>query len=383
MASSCFVGARTGSAWSVLITALFIISLTTQYETFAQTPPSAPSAETPSAVQRSPKARKPLPANDTSSEAHPPSESLWLPPWPSPSFDWAVQPEIGARYEDNGDTKSSQMEFGLGLDVQGIPLSPGNPGATLAVNGGYALGNQTQKREEEKAKSGLYHRLWAGARVPILLGFFKSKPGLRFGQINGKLTSLSRTGAFEWDNGVLVLPFFATHYTFDASRLYGKDWTEFYYKQYDHWLSFRFFTPILNARLAFGPAFTQTKVQNLYTVNQTSLRALAGSDLFWKLRLTAHSRYILSNEVKDSKLLGKSSSSFRSPEKSLNEPDTILTSPRGTWDTTLFLGIKNLIGGLGVGYRYRVQVSDFETENGKRRESREQSGFGVFYEATI
>lgn len=327
----------------------------------------------------------------------------WLfPDWPASSFQWGGYPVIGFRYVNDLETQiqTSTIEAGLGIQASGIPLKEGNPGASLAPQAGYALGFVTLAPKQGEKQSGVYHRVWGGFEVPILVKFTKTTLGIRYAQINGQKIEKSRMGGFTFDEGLLVLPFFATHYTLDLERVYEATWNEPGLQSQDHWLSLRFFTSFLNARFAIGPAITLTKFYlrdvsptgerltstSLYADTRTdSLRAVAGTDLFWKIRATVDSRYILNVSRKSGGLIDDKTTknAVRSPDKGLNDAPELPLAPEDSLLTSAFFGIKGLFGGLGFGYRYTLEVFDLNAREGRKTRKRESSGVGLFFDASL
>jgi hypothetical protein len=321
----------------------------------------------------------------------------WLfPDWPASGFDWGGYPVLGFRYVDDDDAQASitTMEGGLALRASGVPLKEGNPGASLEPQIGYAIGSATVKPRQGKSESGVYHRVWGGVEAPILVKFTKTTLGVRYGQINGAVVAKSRMGALTFDEGLLVLPFFATHYSYEYLRLFRKEWGQPALVANDHWLSARFFTPVLNARLAIGPAITFNKFYTrtsedsdstaLFADTRTdSLRALAGSDLFWKLRATADARYIIDVARTEGGLIEETTVDSRLPDQGLSDAPALPLYPEDTLVTSTFLGIKGVLGGLGFGYRYTLEIFNINERSGRKQSKRESSGVGVFYEAQL
>jgi hypothetical protein len=373
---------------------------------------NTPNANTPNAITPSanaPNANDLKEADSNEKATSPQNASVapvrprWLfPDWPASSFQWGGYPVIGFRYVDDGDTRTqtTTLEAGLGVQASGIPLKEGNPGASLAPQAGYALGFVTLVPEGSAKKTGVYHRIWAGFEVPVLVKFSKSTLGLRYAQINGKLVSPSKLGALTFDEGILVLPFFATHYSYELQRVFERTWGDPRLVSQDHWVSLRFFTSVLNARLAFGPAVTFTKFYvddlnadgtprsstSLFADTRTdSLRAVAGSDLFWKVRATLESRYILNVTRKSGGLIDDvgTQSAVRLPDQGVNEAPELPLAPKDSLLTSAFFGIKGLFGGLGFGYRYTVEIFDLNAREGRKTRKRESSGVGLFFDASL
>ena len=50
---------------------------------------------------------------------------------------------------------------------------------------------------------------------------------------------------------------------------------------------------------------------------------------------------------------------------------------------SMFFGIPNLAWGIGVGYRYNIQVLNYSEKNDTKKQTTKDQGFGVFFEASL
>lgn len=317
--------------------------------------------------------------------------STWLfPDWGAAGFDWNLSPMVGFESQKDSDSGASQdtLEFGLQAGLTGVPVVPGNPGLQLAPTVGAAYGLVTLTPPEGKTATGDYVRLWGGNSFIVPLRFYRNVFSLRYGHVKGKLTPLTQSFALSDDNGVLVLPFVSTHYTYTYSRLFSHSWAQLQLQSNDNWLHVRFFTAVLNAHIDLGPGLTyyhfydstQSSPPEIATARVTDFRLFTGSDIFWKLAASGSFRYVMSANVSD---LAQKAGHVRLPTEPVGAPSTLVVEPYDSLIGSAFFGLKHLIGGLSVGWQYNFNAQHFLEKDGQKRRVEKRQGVGVSYEATL
>ena len=346
---------------------------------------SAPAAApAPAAGAEKPAAEK---AAAGAKEARP----AWLlPDWGAASFDWNIFPVVGFEAQKDLDSGVAQntLEFGLQVGLTGVPVVPGNPGLQLAPTVGAAYGLVSVTPREGKTQAGDYVRLWAGNNFIMPLKFYRNVLSLRYGHVKGKLTPVAQSFALADDNAILVLPFFSAHYTYTYTRLFSDSWSQVGLQSNDNWLHTRFFTSVLNAYIDLGPGLTYyrfydqalTSAPEIATARVTDFRLFLGSDIFWKLAASGSFRYVMSADVSD---LAQKSGNVRLPTEPIGAPSTLVVQPYDSLIGSAFFGLKNLIGGLSVGYQYNFNAQHFLGKDGKKTKVDKRQGFGVSYETSF
>ena len=108
------------------------------------------------------------------------------------------------------------------------------------------------------------------------------------------------------------------------------------------------------------------------------LRADAGLRLVWKLGAAGSWRYVYGASTDELGLYP----GFKLPDQSL-EDTSRAPVPEDTLTSSVFIGLSDLFGGLGIGWRQNNLVYNLNEKNGKKRESFVAQGFGVFYQTRI
>ncbi len=318
------------------------------------------------------------------------ASNLLFPDWSPDAFDWGVGPIAGVRArstESNGvrsDVLSS--EFGLGARVQGIPLAPGNPGATVQPYASYTWGNRSEKLKEAElsdTQSSGFQRSWYGALGRVYYRFFRYSLDLGLGQINHDKDYFIDVKARRITNdfAVLILPFFSAHYTLTALTVTLSTETKPSIDELDHWLHGRVAFSLFDSSLDFGPGMTSTQYSGrastdapftkIASINTQYVKALASMHIFWKLGASGSARYIYSGQTKD----GLDDTIEQLPNEGLAQRKSLANLPDGSLEASAFFGIKNLFGGLGLGWQYYY----LEENNSPKQISRNQ-GVALVYE---
>jgi hypothetical protein len=313
----------------------------------------------------------------------------FLPDWGAPRFGLSASPVVGFRYEYNPDTKASatQMEIGLGLGLQGIPLYAGNPGLFLEPYAGYAIGRTFLSPNFGDVRTGTYHRPWGGVRVPLLLRFYKHTLDVSYAQIKGSLVDTRKTLGVQSDNAFLIFPFFSAHYTFSYEKSAAETMSDVLAETYDQWYHARLFTRFLGAFLDMGPGVTFRKTYSqqedlgnslvLVEGNSTTTyaKAIAGADIIPNiLGAEIRAKYVLSSKVDGTVTYDAA----RSPAEDLGAAASKLGVPDDYLYASAFVGLKRIFGNMGIGWRYNVDVVNAMERNGVRSTQTSQ-GLGVHY----
>lgn len=316
----------------------------------------------------------------------------WLPDWPVPEFDWFVGPVIGFKYtsvsaDGQPERKQTTFEGGLTGGLVGVPVVPGNPGFTLSPDAGMAYGYnfyELKDSEGNKTKgSSHYRRQWVGSGETLYVKFFRYHLDLRMGKIQETENSDNVVQSLKVGNdfGFLLRSWLSAHYTLDYLRAYTIGFGDKFLDDYNHWLHARMFFELMSFVVDVGPGFTQTTEYDpiLHTKlakGRTDYFLLKlGLNPFWKVVADGQAKYVYNATEED---LG-SHATTRLPEDELTEPTT-LSMPEDSFLGSLFLGVKDIVFGVGAGWRTNVQVLNVSRKDGAEKQTTRDQGFGLYYE---
>lgn len=313
-----------------------------------------------------------------------------FPDWNPEGFDWGVGPIAGvrARQTDFNGVRSDVIssEFGLGARIQGIPIVPGNPGMTVQPYASYTWGNRTEKLKEAElsdTESSGFQRAWYGVVGRFYYKFFRYSLDLGAGQINHDKDYFIdvKSQRITNDVAVLVLPFFSAHYTLTHLTVTLSGESKPSIAELDHWLHGRVAFSLFDSSLDFGPGMTSTQYSGrasadapfaeIASVNTQYVKALAAMHIFWKLGASGSAKYIVSGENK----AGLNDTIEQLPHEGLAQRKSLANLPDGSLEAAAFFGIKNLFGGIGVGWQYYY----LEEKTSPKQISRNQ-GVALVYE---
>lgn len=312
--------------------------------------------------------------------------SAFLPDWPPPQFALNVSPVAGFRYQYDPTSKDSTtlMEIGGMLGISGIPIYDANPGIYIEPYAGYAIGQAIYAPTTGSTQTGTFHRPWAGVRIPLLIRFYKQTLGIKYGQIQGEIVSTRRSLGVESDNAFLIVPFFSAHYTLSYEKTAAQSLDTMLTETYDQWYHGRAFTRFLHAYIDIGPGITFQKTYREPNTTAISVegnstttyaRGIGGFDLISNfLGLEAQAKYVLSSKI-DGTITYDTA---RSPVEDLGAAERKLGLPDDSLYASIFFGLKNVFGNMGVGWRYTMDVSNATERNGKR-DTQTTQGIGISY----
>lgn len=299
-----------------------------------------------------------------------------LPDWPTPEFGVSFRPVFGfstvSSSAGGATVRSTQTEAGLGFGVNNIPLVPSNPGFYISPHIEYAMGSNLVTEVngvDSSADAQTFDRWFYGANMTTLYKFVKYELGLNYGSLNfDKSDSLEarETNQFGFVNdlGILVIPYFSAHYRLAGTKVYPETMDELNYDSIDHWIHGKLFASTMNFHLAFGPGFTATDYwtvpgddDTMSSVFASYFKATTAFDIFWKLGFSGYSKYIISND--DEEFAGYLG---RLPSENLNDAPENKALAADTLNTSIFFGLRDLIAGLGLGWRYNVLIVNSSNE---------------------
>ncbi|MBC7658913.1 MAG: hypothetical protein H7249_04325 [Chitinophagaceae bacterium] len=322
-------------------------------------------------------------------------EHIVFPPWTPDSFDWTLGLIAGGRTrstETDGvkyDTVSS--EIGLGARVRGIPVFPGNPGLTLEPYGTYTWGNRSQKAKNEsidKTDSSGFQRNWYGVLARIYYQSFRYSLDIGSGHLTYDDPKFADLKALRISNdfGFLLLSHLSTHYTLTSFTLTEGTNSDPSIEELDHWIHERLAFSLFSSSLDIGPGVTHTTYsgradagspfQKIATVDTTYLKALASFNLIWRLGLSGSAKYILTSDENSN----IPNTINQLPNESLAENRSLANLPKGSLEASLFIGFRQLIGGLGLGWQ--IYYLELNNDKSPKQISRDE-GLVVTYGASI
>jgi hypothetical protein len=313
-----------------------------------------------------------------------------FPDWSVEPFDWFASPVIGFQLNtldnDSGTVRTTTLEGGLMAGLEGISVMPGNPGLTWGVGAGAAWGYATSVLSDsgDDRKSSLhYQRKWGGISATYYYKFFRYKLGLSKGRLNFSEFPDDLVQSFKVNNdfGFLIKNWISAHYTLNYLKAYKDKFDSPFLLETDNWVHTRFFTDVMDFVFDVGPGFTQTTAYDIEgeseiakgTTNYFLIKTQM--TLFWKVVGVGLGKYAYESSEK---FLGTYATT-RLPEDQLNEPST-LSIPEDSFQGSFFLGIKDIMFGVGAGWRYNIRVLNASGKNDTERETTKDQGFGLYYE---
>lgn len=324
-----------------------------------------------------------------------PASSAWFPDWPAEKFDWILQPIFAFKYtqgvnETTGATKNTTVEGGAAAGLRGIPLVSGNPGFTTGpkVGAAYGYSNSVAKDANGDNKSSGYHyrRQWAGLDNTLYFKSFRYSLDLTRGRLNVVENEDLLIQSFRADNdfGLLFRSWWSGHYSLAHARAYHGKFGSPFLVENDHWVHTRIFTDFASFVFDFGPGFTKVDAwdfggdnkEGSGTVNYFLLKTQFNP--FWKLVGEGIGKYAINASEKRLGLYATA----RLPEEDLNEPST-LAMPEDSFLGSMFFGVKDLFFGIGVGWRYNMQVLNVAEKGDTKRETTKNHGIGLYYEIRL
>ncbi len=322
----------------------------------------------------------------------------FFPNWPTPKFNYGAAPIIGMKYQvdsdENSTSRTVQSEIGLMGYVSGIGLWPGNPGLYLKPELGYVWGRvdgETDVAGESQATKidETYQRSWGGVTFTVPIHFYRHQTQIKVGRKVFEKTSSNNLYSFTLVNdfGVLILDWLSTHFTHTLLQTMQKKFSATpFSEEQDYWLHTRLFTDFLNFYADFGPGFTlidRTFNQDSANERQVNGRVdylllKSGLNPFWKLYLAGHIKYVYDSDEQE---IG-SDAGTRLPDQDLYDAP-IVAMPKDSLYASAVIGVDRLIGGLGVGWRYNVQILNMSEQNNTQRERTEDNGLIVSYSLSL
>ncbi|MBC7530964.1 MAG: hypothetical protein H7318_05240 [Oligoflexus sp.] len=337
--------------------------------------------------------RKKVPASEEGEEAPAADNGSLFPDWTSDRFDWKIGPILGvrARNTEYGGVKYETLssEIGLGARVSGIPLIPGNPGVTVEPYANYTWGSRNVKAKNDalnETDNTGFQRQWYGILGRLYVKYFRYSLDVGQGRINydDNLFTDLKSNRFQNDFGLLLLPFLSTHYTLTSYTMTENKESRPSIDELDHWIHARIFFSRFSLDLGPGRSITEysgrvsanSPMQRIATVNTSYLKALTSMNIFWKLGISGSAKYILSAKQVD----GLVNTIDQLPNENLAENKSLANLPKGSLEASIFLGLRSLFSGFGVGY----QIYYLELDHGSSaKQISHDQGIVVTYDAGL
>ncbi|MEY2986728.1 MAG: hypothetical protein RJB13_249 [Pseudomonadota bacterium] len=310
------------------------------------------------------------------------SPSIFFPHWQPEELKVSVRPVIGLRFlkDSASGTFVSQGEVGGYAQVVGIPLVQGNPGAQIAPEFGFAVGQASVARRILETDFKKYERVWGGAELPVYYKFLRQSFRYRLGVVSGGPLPEVRRSMFQSDSGVAIIPHVSVHYTLtvENSEVKTSSSPTQNLETYDHWITGRFGTKTFNFFIHAGPGFTTSSQESegtsgTLTQSETYLLARTGADLIPKFGLEGTAKYVISSETDQN----FRDPGVRSPLEELGAGADQLSFPEDSLHASVFFGFKKLFVGFGVGYTYSLKILNMSERDGTKRERTTSNGVGI------
>ena len=246
-----------------------------------------------------------------------------------------------------------------------------------------------QKNESiDKTDSSGFQRNWYGILARFYYQSFRYTLDIGQGLINydDKLFSDLKSTRIMNDFGLLILSHLSTHYTLTSFTVTEGDDSDPSIEELDHWLHERVAFALFSASFDIGPGYTRTKYsgradaispfKKIATIDTTYLKALASFNLIWRLGLSGSAKYIFSAD----EVGGLKNTIDQLPNESLAENSSLANLPKGSFEASVFFGIRRLLGGLGFGWQlYYLEINNAD----KARQISRDQGLVVTYGASL
>lgn len=308
-----------------------------------------------------------------------PQQSPFFPDWQPNKQSIDVRPVVGFTYLKLPFTNASVVQGELGgyLGIRGVSIKPGNPGLQIEPGAGYAVGYAFKKESGKSVEDGGYRRAWGSLRTPIYYRFVRQEFAGQYGEVRGGPLPVSKRGVFQSDTGIALMSYVSTHYTFTYDRAYGEGEASPEIKSYDHWLHGRFSAPVLNFFIDAGPGFSKSmSVVGAAQARSSGayLLGLSGLDLFTdKIGFEASAKYMFTSQTD----VDYFPSTGRSPLEDLGAQPVLVGMPADSLNASAFFGLRRVIGVMGIGWRYNLQILNYSETNNTKQQKQETFGFGI------
>lgn len=314
-------------------------------------------------------------------------DPVWLPNWPMPIYGWHLGPVVGFRYgvEENaelGHSNVSTVEGGLLGSVSHIPVVDSSPGDWLSPFAGLSYGYTLVRGDNGGSDKYHYRRAWAGVQNKLMWGPLKYELTFSRGSIDYPEKMDLLTQSFGWGNdfGALLLDWWSLHETLNYSRGFQQDFYAPFLQEYDNWIHSRMKFKPMDIGLDLGPGFTQSNAIEPLNGDRVAglTRYVKGTldfTFLWGLGGSALAKYAFDSSESRLGVYDRR----RMPTEALNEPVT-LTMPEDSFQGSTFLGFKDIMFGIGFGWRYNISIISFGGRQDRERETRTDQGFGLYKE---
>lgn len=307
---------------------------------------------------------------------------LW-PDWKPLSFRFDFRPVLGFQYSNDSQSKTSvaQGELGAYLGLRGVSLVEGNPGFQIEPAIGYAVGRAVVNQPGNVIESGNYRRVWGGIQTPIYYRFIRQVFATRYGVVSGGPLETSKRLMLQSDTGLAILPRVSGHYTLTSESSYGKDSSSPTLNSLDHWLHASLSSEVMSFFVDLGPGFAHSTLTQSDASKKTETKtsetyflALSGFDLLsdW-IGLEAQAKYVFSSQAEQTVFY-----KGRSPIDDLGGDSRRVGLPADSFHASAFFGVRRILGGLGLGWRYNLEILNVNERNNAKQEKTESNGIGVF-----
>ena len=179
----------------------------------------------------------------------------------------------------------------------------------------------------------------------------------------------------------MIYPFLSAHATPSLLFGYRDDWEEPLFLDQSNWLHARLFAKFHEFFFDFGPGVAWLReYQDLpgdRIIKETRrldyFRVVSSLIFFWKLGAWLDARYIFPSSESGQDLVADD---LRLPTQSLFEAPTLSAENPDTLTSSTFIGARNALFGLSIGWRQFVRMLDVSDETQVER----SQGIGIYYE---
>ncbi len=318
------------------------------------------------------------------------SSGVFFPSWNAPSLGVDLSTVGGiahsSRFGEEGFNDDVSGELGLSARIRNLPMIPGLLYGTAHFL--YARGLRRAALFSLSEKNQLFNRYWGGGGVTVLWNHFKNAFSISLGSIDFDDKSLTDSKLFiiENDFGIKLLPLISQHLAFNYQRFYTEEYREPSADDTNFWL----YTAIkvdfmidLDFRVGPGVRYVQTYDQQQEVTNKgtaTYLKSFLDVSIFGPLVADGSAYYVFNDDIH---LSGIRDNADRLPNQDIQSSSSDEFLSRDTLDLSFFAGVRGLINGLNVGWRYNMRIKNALEREDKNREFSRYSGFEFNYKLSL
>ncbi len=309
---------------------------------------------------------------------------ILFPDWKQPGFGVLLNLQGGrvgtSNFSGESISKNSILEVNGIAGLRNLPIFPGNPGLYVSPEVAYGKGFRfTDGFDTEQ-----YSRWWYGSGVTALNGPIKATIGLHQGIVNWDTSSIPDSKVIQGNInlGLKVIPLLNVHNDMTMRVYYSDSFDDPTFREFDNWTYAHAKMKPFNLSIKAGPGYKYLTYYNPAGKTKGSLtygKIQGAADIFWKLGMDMYGNYVFNDSLSG---LPAQSVSDQLPLQTSSTGAEEVILPRDTLDYTFFIGARNLVDGLTVGWKYNIRILNALERDGDKQISKE-SGIHFSYSLNV